>query len=284
MKYYAKSIIPLLLMALSAACGGLMPETGASTDGRGTTEITKEMSAIETQMVIPTATPGDTPIALPPVTITPIAVFSENGITWTECIAPYRDYARDEATIDFAVDCLDMDPPRWDDHDRQIAGERIEGGNGSDLLTVIGDDVFLAKHESTFGCCDYKFLKNGEVILEASAPFYTFDPNRHLWNIGGKAVWELIAEPPVIIVDGLDYNREYDLQGSFFPYAINDKLLYIALKNDRYQIIYDGKAIGHEFDEIYMKYCCSETTVMYGSGHYWFWGKWNGTYYVVGIK
>jgi hypothetical protein len=176
-----------------------------------------------------------------------------------------------------------MDRPIWDDNDKKITGERIEGSNGSDLQLVIGNDVFLAKHDSTNGCCDYEFLKNGNVIIETSAPLITFDPNRNLWNIGGKSVWELIAQPPVIIVDGVNFNEKYQLEGSFFPYTINNKLLYIAKKDGKYQIIYDGKHIGHEFDEIYMKYCCAVTTVLHGHGQFWFWGKRDGTYFVVGI-
>jgi hypothetical protein len=104
-----------------------------------------------------------------------------------------------------------------------------------------------------------------------------------LWNIGGKAVWELVTDPPTIIVDGISFSEKYQLEGAFIPYAINDKLIYIAKENGKYHIVYDEKIMGPEFDEIYIKYCCATTKVLYGEGQYWFWGKREGTYYVVGI-
>jgi hypothetical protein len=165
-----------------------------------------------------------------------------------------------------------------------MAGERIMGSNGSDLRQVIGNDVYLVKHDGTNGCCDYQLLKNGMVLLVRSAPLITFDPNRNLWNMDGKLLWELVTEPPTIIVDGIDLNEKHGLEGIFHPYTIGSKLLYIARQNGKYQVVYDEKALGPEFDEIYIKYCCATTKIYYGAGRYWFWGKRAGTYYVVSIQ
>jgi len=288
----------LIVIALSSCHGSSSAPAPISAEAKETT--TFAIKTADTEKQKPTskfvATLG--PTVLPPpketsipqiqnspnsVSGTPMAVILENGITWIECVAPNRDYAHDEPTIAFAVSCLGMERPSWNEQDREMAGERINGGNGSDLRLVIGSDVFLAKHDSTNGCCDYEFSKNGDVIIETSAPLITFDPNRHLWNIGGKSVWELITDPPTIIVDGIDYNEKYQLEGAFMPYTINDKLIYIAKKNGKYQVMYDEKAIGPEFDEVYIKYCCATTQVLYGDERYWFWGKREGTYYVVGI-
>jgi hypothetical protein len=215
---------------------------------------------------------------------TPVAIFSGNGITWTECVAPYQDYSRTEATTEFAAGCLGMEIPTWDDNDRAMAGDRIEESSGSYLQQVIGEDVYIVRAVYESGDGDYEFLKNGELLIEASAPFTTFEPSRYLWNIGGKVVWELVTDAPVIYVDGVDYNEKYLLDGCYFPYAIHDKLIFIAYQNGKYQVIYAGEPIGHEFDEIYIKYCCAETTILYGGGQYWFWGKRDGAYYVVGIR
>jgi hypothetical protein len=300
MKIIGKTILSFFLVALIlTSCMGFLSTTAINPTGvMGTAISTVETAVVETQtamptfaptvMSLPTQLPTETPIPLMqsspvPVSGSPITVISENGITWTECVAPYRDYAHDGPTITFAVDCLNMDMPYWTDNDREMAGERIDGNNGSDLRLVIGNDVFLAKHNSANGCCDYEFLKNGDVIMETSAPLITFDPNRNLWNIGGKSVWELITDPPTIVVDGINFNEKYQLEGVFVPYMINNKLIYIAKKNGKYHVVYDEKVIGTEFDEIYIKYCCATTQVFYGDGRYWFWGKRDGTYYVVGI-
>jgi len=276
----------LLLFTILTSCNGIIAAPTKAPIQIATTVPTLSPAPEPAITPSPLPTKTSTPIVeyTPiPVSGTPISVITEDGITWTECVAPYQDYTRQMPSMEFAAKCLNMEIPFWSDNDKKITAERIEGENGSDLRLVIGHDVFLAKHLSTNGCCDYEFYKNGNLIMNASAPLLTFDPNRNLWNIGGKSVWELIAEPPVIIVDGVNYNEKYQLEGSFFPYAINNKLLYIAKKNGKYQIIYGEKVIGHEFDEIPMHYCCMYPTVWRGRGEYWFWGRLEGTYYVVGI-
>lgn len=206
----------------------------------------------------------------------------ENGLTWSECVVPNGEYFYTIEDEPIVTNCLDF--PNWDTYDPRKSGERIKGSNGSDLRLVIGPDSFLAKHDSTNGCCDYKFIKNGKVIMEISAPLITFDPNRHLWNIDGKAVWELIADPPVIIVDGVNFNEKYQWESSYFPYEIKGKLIYIAKKNGKYNIVYDNKVIGAAFDKISMAYCCAKISVVNGSEQYWFLGQREGTQYVVLIR
>jgi hypothetical protein len=46
------------------------------------------------------------------------------------------------------------------------------------------------------------------------------DPNRKLWNIGGKSVWEIFSDPAAenlsaIIIDEVNLNDKYQLDGSF---------------------------------------------------------------------
>lgn len=95
------------------------------------------------------------------------------------------------------------------------------------------------------------------MLLSTYASLISFDPNRYLWNFGGRLVGELLTNPPTIIVDGMDFNRKYQLEGIFHPYLIKDKLIYIAKKSGKYQIMYDQEIIGPVFDEIYIKYCCA---------------------------
>lgn len=153
---------------------------------------------------------------------------------------------------------------------------------GWDLRLVIGKDSFLAKDtdEQNMGG-DYKFFKNGKLVVEMYAPMGSYDPNVNLWSIGGKPVWELGGMQPVIVVDGVNFNEEYQLEGSYFPYDINGKLIYIAKQNGRFHIVYDGHAIGQEFETISMRYCCGSIGVEYGHGQYWFFGTRDGRQYIV---
>lgn len=212
----------------------------------------------------------------------PTTVVLEDGLSWSECILPLRDYSHTKPDIELITNCLNMDFPRWDDSDKVNYGERVHGIIGDNLRLVVGNDIYETRYTRSTAD-DYELLKNGVVIARASAYFNTFDPNRNLGMIGGKVVWEIISEPPALIVDGRNVNDVYQLEGSFFPYEVNGKLIYIAKKNGQYHIVYNDKTIGPEFDEISMAYCCAKLSVSYGKGQYWFLGRRDGVQYIVAI-
>lgn len=253
----------------------------------------------ETQTAIPTATqiasatplpeysplpPTETPIPTSalPFSGTPTVIPMDNGLTWSECVVPIDDYARSDR--EFLATCIES--PTRNESDEKRRGEFIDHQNATnDWRITIGDDQFETKiNDISQGCCSYKLVKNGEVILEMFPGFMTSNPNRGFWNIGGKLVWELAGYKQIIVVDGVDYNEKYQLEGSYFPYEIKGKLIYIAKKNGTFHIVYDEKFIGAEFDSISMAYCCGMISVYYGSGQYWFVGRRGGTMYVVSIQ
>lgn len=186
--------------------------------------------------------------------------------------------------MEFLSTCIEI--PTGNENDKKMSGEFIDHKNATnDWRMTIGNDYFETRiNDLSKGCCSYKLVKNGDVILEMSPGFMTSNPNRGFWNIGGKLVWELGGYISVIVVDGVNYNEKYGLEGSYFPYEIKGKLIYIAKKNDKFQIVYDDKVIGTEFDSISMAYCCGMISVYYGSGQYWFVGTRAGTKFVVSIQ
>ncbi len=206
----------------------------------------------------------------------------ENGITWTEVLIPDKRYEWSKSDLAFLKSCLQF--PEADDHDKEIHGERIQNALSSDLRIFIGEDFYETKSDDTGGCCDYELIKNGTVILQTSAPLITTEPNRGFWNVDGTLVWELLKQPPTIIVNGVDYNEKYDLDGSFYPYEIKGELLYIAQKDQKYQVVFDNEYIGPEFSEISMAYCCSGMSIIRGGGKYLFLGKHDGAMYIVLIQ
>ncbi len=216
------------------------------------------------------------------VSSTPTTIIFENGLTWTECILPSRDYFHTKADIQLITTCLGMELPAWDDSDRAKHGERVRGINGDNLRLVIAEDTFETRYTQS-NPYDYELLKNGVVIATATAHFVTFDPNQSLGVLGGKLVWEVISEPPALIVDGINFNEKYQLEGSFFPYEIKGKLIYLARKNGKYHIEYDEQAVGPNFDEISMAYCCATLSVTCGKGQYWFLGRRDGVQYIIAI-
>ncbi len=284
MNFKIKGIITALLVLAFSSCK--VPSSDPTFTSIPTT-ITPTIQITIKPSITPSPTSTKTITPVPTETIvtcpsTPKTLTLESGLTWTEVVIPNRRYYYVKPDVALLKSCLDF--PNGNDHDQEIYGERIKGINGSDLKLAIGGDIYETKFDSTLGCCDYDLLKNGVVIYHTNAPLITTDPNRGFWNIGGKLVWELLADPPVIIVDGVNFNDEYQLEGSFYPYDINGKLIYIAKKSELYQIFYDNEAIGPEFDNISRAYCCAGMSVMRGGGQYWFIGKRDGARYIVLIQ
>lgn len=259
---------------------------------------------------LPTTTPlppsgTPTPIKTSiPVSGTPTIIPLENGLIWTECIVPSFDYGRNgpgpgdgdnDPDMLFANTCLNLKRPHSDYYDIILNGQslRLKGECEGNLRLVIGKDVYQTSYISEIkNSCysyDYTLLKNGTPIATVNGvKSITTDANRSLRNFGGKSVWEIYSSPPdenlsAIIIDGVNLNEKFQLEGSFFVYYLKNKLIFIVRKDGKYRVVYNEKFIGPEFDQIFMSHCCSSTTVLYGHGQYRFWGRIEGTYYVVAI-
>jgi len=273
-------VFSLLVIVILASCNSVI----------STPTAREEIAVAKT--AIPTFTPILFLSATPPLKIeistalpvsgVPTTVVLNNGLTWAECVLPYKDYFHTKPDMELITTCLGMEFPTWDDNDKAKFGERVHGLNGDNLRLIVGDVIYETRYTQS-NSRKYELLRNGVVIATVNANFVAADPNRRLGNLGGKIVWEVISEPPVLIIDGQNINEEYQLEGSFFPYEINGKLIYFAMKNGKYHIVYDGKVIGSEFDEISMAYCCAKLSVSYGKGQYWFLGRRNGVQYVVAL-
>lgn len=282
------TLLPLVIVALTSCNSFTSPLVMSPTDVMETAIPITTFTAMPSPSPLPSTETSIPIVTSIPVSMTPTTVVMENGLTWTECVVPYRDYVRDEPDFELATSCLNLDWLGYDDYNIEINGHRlretrISGEVGDNLQLIIGEDVYETRYTLS-SASNYKLLKNGIVIATVNVSQNGFfDPNLKLWNIGGKSVWEIYSEPPTIVVDGINLTETHQWEGSFFPYDIKNKLIYVAQKNGKYSIVYDDKVIGPEFDEIYMKYCCATTNVIYGHGQYWFWGRREGTYYVVAI-
>jgi hypothetical protein len=286
MKIIIRAMVLSSLVAILMSCTALPAGTAETPIPAATISPTSAFTLAPAATASPQpAEPSSQPTSTSsiPVSTAPTTVVMENGLTWTECVLPNRDYYHGGGDIGLITDCLDMEFPLWDDNDRRIAGERLPGVNGSDVRQVVGSDVYETRFDSSGGCCDYELLRNGDVIATVSAPLISFDPNQHMWNIGGHAVWEVITQPPDIFVDGVSVNESSQLEGAYFPYEVNGKLMFIAASNGRFRVVYDGEPMGPEYDAISMAYCCALISVSRGQGQYGFLGQSEGTLFAVAI-
>jgi len=263
------------------SCNGFLPALKLQPTATSTGTLPFTATPLPTFSPLP---PRETPIPTSALSFSGIltVIPMDNGLTWSECVVPNRDYSRETADIEFLKSCIET--PIWGEDDKKMVGERVGGREGdADLQITIGNDFFETKHDNSKELWTYVLIKNGELILKIKPSFMAYDPNRNFWNIEGKLVWELAGQTAMIVVDGVNYNEKYELEASYFPYEIKGKLIYIAKKNGKYQVVYDNRVLGLEFDEIQMAYCCSMASVYRGSGQYWFLGRSGGTKFIVSI-
>lgn len=208
MKIINKAIPLLLLVAvMSTSCNRFSSASEISpTNVVETAMSTVKTAIVETRAAIPTATllPTNTPLPtfspLPPTETpiptsalsfsgTPTVIPLAEGLTWSECVVPINDYARTDSDMEFLARCIEI--PTQNEDDKKRLGEQINHQNATyDWRITIGSDYFETRiNDISKGCCSYKLVKNGDVILEMSPGFMTSIPNRNFWNIGGKLVW-----------------------------------------------------------------------------------------------
>jgi plastocyanin len=206
-------------------------------------------------------------------------IYQEVGIMWQECSITYPIW-------DVAQACLGLMLPDWSEEDRQRLGEQKDGIGP--IRQTIGNDVYETtdtdKHNRME--TEYVLLKNNEVITTITGTQWAYDPNQSLIDVGGKIAWEFADhEHPTVIYDGKDVRGEYNVEAAYRPYDVGEKLLFVAQKDGKYFVVYDGQKLGPEFELIQIAYCCEPA--MYSirrlQGQYWFWGSRNGQNYIVVI-
>ncbi len=233
---------------------------------------------------MPTSTPEVTP-ATPTITPTPFYQMSEMDhyadLFWLECEVSSNLYHR----WPIAGKCFSLLVPSWQDEDRALFGEKFlrVSSSWADIRNTINGDVYETEKQADWL---YILYKNGGVFAQSMSGFTTYSPNRSLLEVDGKVVWEL-ATPgqPTIIFDGQDLLQEYNLEAAYFPYALNDRLIFVAKRDSKYVVLYDGEQIGPVFDEISIGYCCGPAgyAPKRAQGQYWFWGVRENRYYAVAI-
>ena len=55
---------------------------------------------------------------------------------------------------------------------------------------------------------------------------------------------------------GVDLRSAYNIEAAYAPYALRDKLIFVARRDDQYFVVYDGQRLGPAYDRIHIAYCC----------------------------
>jgi hypothetical protein len=129
--------------------------------------------------------------------------------------------------------------------------------------------------------------RNGEPVKSLTATITAWYPSVALRDLAGIATWEFAGDDVATVVyDGHDLREVLGLQEVRRPHTINDKLIFVARRDGKELVVYDGHQVGPNFDEIFVAYCCEIAldSVAFGQDSYAFTGKRSGKPYVVLIS
>ena len=219
-------------------------------------------------------------LILPLLAYLPESTPEEVGLRWQEC-----KLSNGYGTWRQAEECFGQAAPIQNGEENNAHAERVGMDN---FRLQIGSDTYETGNAGRiFGVEVFVLSRNGFLLSIQAGIFTAHSPNIGLSEIGGKAAWEFADQhKAALIFDGQDVRRTLGVNKAQRPYRLGDKLIFIAQKNRKYFVVYDGKKIGPEFDEVIIAYCCE--AVLYSPqgrpGVYLFNGSRNGQNYLVEIS
>jgi len=140
--------------------------------------------------------------------------------------------------------------------DEKYFRDQMELLNGKDRLTAeeyfqqLKEIIVLECIDSSYGIETLKTYQGREVVDT---------PNRGLKIVNGKICWGFdTGDFSTFYYDGKDLRDSYPNLDKFYKLGeINNKAAFIAEKNNKYYIVYDGEIVNQSFDEISVGECCA---------------------------
>ncbi len=206
------------------------------------------------------------------------------GLVWQECELPIPALASNSPRSDESDACFGRPAPTLVADNQDNAVQFIDKTH---LRMTVGRDVYEARADELMAVTVYTLLKNGSPIRSLIGLGDTLWLRMFLSNMDGHIAWGIANEnPATIIYDGKDLRQLYGLDQAHAAYGLAGKLIFVAQKDGKYFIVYDGQKVGPDYDQMTIGYCCE--TILYtargGQGRYQFRGRRGGKGYIVEIS
>jgi hypothetical protein len=232
------------------------------------------LSACSHAAVTPTG-PGRTRSGTPDL---PTASPDVLGLIWEECPMTGSEYP----SFNVAEGCFRHPWPDYGDISSTY-GSRLADGPWK---LVIGTDTYTTtpRADVLLSVVRETLYRNGQPIRSLTGTMTAFDPGVALRNLDGKVAWEFAGgDVATVIYDGQDLREEFGVAEARRPHTIRGKLIFVARQDGKAFVVYDGRRIGPDFDEIFTAYCCmiGLSSVRFGRDAYAFVARRDGTPYVV---
>jgi len=188
----------------------------------------------------------------------PVSTPEAAGLVWQECLLAegYGNWRQ-------AQECFGLPEPTWEREDGSNYSKRV---GMDDFQLNIGEDDYQTHRMSSFFSFEvYSLSRNQWPISIQLGEFIAHSPNIGLDDVAGKPVWEFVAiDTPTVIYNGRNLRQRYNLDQAFSPYSLNGKLVFLGQQADHYFLVYDGKRLSPDYEDVIHAYCCE--AVMYSPG------------------
>lgn len=287
MKKYRRLACPIswMVLFLLAGCSLIEPSPGHEdvTAATATQRSVAYPPPVGTPYP-PPPTPVDTP--LPPVlSVMPLA---GTGLTWYECEGV------DWFALQVCENLLGFQLKEEYGDSKLVYGEnvtdkglfywRIRLKISRDIYELINPrypEGVLAPNANP-DVAEYRLDKNGELLSMIDTSLWIIPA---MLEVGGKYALQLnTPNDNTIIYNGVDLRQAFDLDGAAAAWELNDRLIFVAYKDELYFVMYEGEQIGPEFNGINI--FDGETLqfeVRRAPEQYWFRAYRESRYYVVAI-
>ena len=269
-KYQIRWLMPLLIL-MACAPATATPRAGGSDN--------VAITIIYAPTTVPTESPESRSAVLssPSLELPSTTKIPDTSLTWREC-AMTGDFQAQQINTCFGS--IDLPPTPTPAPDLPPGEMRLKIGSDTYRTTLFKSDYFAEKQ------C-FNLHKNTVLLTTLCGKTAGFNPSYSLQAIGNKSAWEFIdGSKGYVIYEGKDMAQTLNLDSAFRPFELDDKLIFIGKKADRYVVVYNQQVIGPEFDLIHIAHCCESAawSVRHGIDKYWFWAKRNGQNYVIEIS
>jgi hypothetical protein len=225
---------------------------------------------------------------LAPDPLQPIPIRSatpqQAGLIWRECELPILDQSGNAAAPDESFACFGQSLPVRSEEDKRNSGQNA--GRTSVTMSV-GSTAFSARADELAFLTVYTLSKNNGAVKGLVGLGDTMWLRMFLWNVDGHVAWGIANQDlDTIVYNGKDLRNVYGLDKAQAPYGLNERLIWVARKDGKSFVMYDGQKIGQEFEQIIVAYCCETSlySVQAGQGRYQFRGTRAGKNYIVEIS
>lgn len=167
------------------------------------------------------------------------------GLEWREC----------PAADDVTVACGEPFPFLWPDP--ALPSAWLDWKARDLRLTTAGRDYRVIRWPAWTGCYSVIGMSQRPSVLCGGDSELQWDVNIGIQSFhAGPAIVIRDGKLATVLWNGEDLRKTYGIDAAFEPAEIGGRLVFIGRQANRYFVVFDGKRVGPDFEDIRLGICC----------------------------